>query len=125
MITHLLPVGLRGLTAVVLGGIFIRWAITGAAAATLMIGMVVGAGWFALDRCKVYSPDHMLLTFFVCVFCGALLHVLSRLQPEALPASAETCLWQGRPSLGAGSKAVLPAAAAVIGVFIVLYAFFR
>ena len=112
------------ITAVVLGGVFTRWATARAAAATLMIGMAVGAGLFALDWYKVYNPDYMLMTFFNCVFCCALLYALSRRQPETLSAAAETCIWQGWPSMGAGSKVVLPAAVAVIGVFIVLYACF-
>ncbi len=112
------------ITAVVLGGIFTRWATARAAAATLIIGMCVGALIFALDWFKIYNPDYMLMTFFNWVACFVFLYLVSRQWPETLSPAAETCLWQGWPSLGAGSRVVLPAAAGVIGIFIVLYACF-
>jgi len=109
------------ITAVVLGGIFTRWATARAAAVTLVLGMGAGMSFFLLDWFKLFSPDYMLATFFNFVGCFLLLYLLSAMKPVPLSAAAESCIWPGWRTIGSGSRVVLPTAVAVICVFIALY----
>jgi SSS family solute:Na+ symporter len=111
------------ITAVVIGGIFTRWATARAAAATLIVGMLLGATCFALDWFKVFNPDYMLMTFLNCVACFGLLYWISRRWPEQLSPVAETCVWQGWRSPEINARVCIPAAG-VICVFVTLYVCF-
>jgi SSS family solute:Na+ symporter len=101
------------ITAVVIGGIFTRWATARAAAATLILGMFVGVTFFALDWFKVFNPDYMLMTFLNCVACFGLLYFISRQWPERLSSTAETCVWQGWRSPEMNARLLIPAAGVV------------
>lgn len=81
--------------------------------------MCSGIMLFVLDWFKVITPDYMLIAFVNFLLCIAVLYALSRWNQEILPESAGTCIWEGWRSTK--SKVVLPAAAAVVCVFIALY----
>lgn len=112
------------ITAVVLGGMFTRWATARAAAMTLTVGMFVGATLFSLDWFDVFHPDYMLVTFVNCVGCLVLLFLVSKNRPEALTQEAASCIWR-HADLGDKPSRVLIPAAAVVGIFLVLYVYFR
>ncbi len=111
------------ITAVVLGGVFTRWATARAAVATLIFGMCSGMALFLSDWFNLYKPDYMLATFFSCALCMAVLYVISRWKPETLSPLAETCIWSKTRGNGA-PLIVLVSAAAVLCVFTVLYVYF-
>jgi SSS family solute:Na+ symporter len=111
------------ITAVVIGGIFTRWATARGAAWTLAAGITIGAIFFVLDWREIYKPDYMLTTFFNCIACFTVLFILSVQKPDALSAEAEGCLWRGARASDL-TKGVLVPAVCVVCVFVALYAFF-
>ena len=111
------------ITAVVIGGIFTRWATARAAAATLVIGMCSGTTLFLLDWFNVFKPDYMLTTFISCIFCFTVLYLFSRHRPESLSPVAETCIWSKAALLAEPYSMLIPAAT-VLCIFIGLYAYF-
>ena len=111
------------ITAVVIGGIFTKWATARAAAATLIIGMCAGTTLFLLDWFHLFKPDYMLTTFISCAMCFIALYLFSKLHPETLSQIAETCIWS-KATLIAEPFSVLLPAVAVLCVFIALYACF-
>lgn len=111
------------ITAMVRGGLFTRWATARAAAFTLIVGMCMGTTVFALDWFGLFRPDYMLTSFVSCIVCIAALYVVSRLSPEKLPATGESCLWWPSDA-GAQPRRVLIPAAAVLCVYAALYAWF-
>lgn len=108
------------ITAVVIGGIFTRWATARAAAITLVTGMFMGAALFIDDWFHIFHLDYMMVTFLGCVGCLLLLYTLSRQKPEILSSAAESCIWPGwrNPAINSG---VLIPAGAVLAVFVSLY----
>ena len=112
------------ITAVVLGGIFTRWATARAAAVTLVLGMCGGIGAFLLDWFDVFRPDFMLASFLSCMVCFLVLYLVSRQKPEPLSLLAEGCIWRPENLHGRSSPMLLPAAA-VLCVFAALYVVFR
>lgn len=111
------------ITAVVLGGIFTRWATARAAIWTLAIGMCNGAILFAIDWLRIFNLDYMLVTFFNCLACILVLFCFSWWKQEALTTSAEMCIWQGwRTAIT--SRAMLVSAVTVLCAFTGLYIWF-
>lgn len=120
LISYMAP----SITAVVIGGIFTRWATARAAVSTLIFGMCSGVILFLCDWFKIITPDYMLVAFVNFLFCIVVLYALSRWNQQILPESAETCIWEGWRSTRLKSKVVLPAAITVVCVFVALYARF-
>lgn len=112
------------ITAVILGGIFTRWATARAAATTLIVGMLAGGVLFALDWFKIFSPDYMLATFVNCLLCFLFLFLVSRAKPEELPKRAHDCIWEGWRWTLHQSSGSLVSMGAAFTVFVVLYVIF-
>jgi SSS family solute:Na+ symporter len=122
------------ITAVFLLGVFWRRASGKAAYLTLVVGALLGGVVFVLDWYKKdthWSMNYMMAAFYLCVFCGLLMAIASRLFPEPLNEEARLLVWerwyaplQGE-SHGRGLANYRVASAAVFVAFVALYIAFR
>jgi SSS family solute:Na+ symporter len=127
-------------------GVFWKRATGRAAFLALWLGAVLGIGIFFLDMFKVssgwdqviawhklwtgYELTSMFASFYLCVFCGLIVVVASRLSPEPLKEEAKPLVWEDwREPLrgeahghGLGNYRILSAVVCV--TFVVLYLVF-
>jgi len=119
------------ITAVFLLGVFWARASGRSAFVTLVAGMGLGLVAFYLDWSGLYRGDFMLIAFLLLAGCLLLMAVTTWLLPEPLKAEARPLVWADwREPLrghegGRGLGNYRVAAAAVLAVFVLLYALFR
>lgn len=119
------------ITAVFLVGAFWKGASGKAAFITLVVGMLLGFGAFLLDWNAIYRGDFMLVAFFLCVMCMAILIAVSLLFPEPLKAEARLLVWDNwrEPLQGNATRGGLGdyrmVAALAFATFVILYLIFR
>jgi SSS family solute:Na+ symporter len=122
------------ITAVFLLGVFWRGASGKAAHLTMVVGALVGGVIFVLDWFKDstgWNLNYMMAAFYLCVFCGVLMAVASRLFPEPLKEEARPLVWEKwyaplrGETQGRGLANYRVASAAVFTIFVILYIIFR
>jgi SSS family solute:Na+ symporter len=121
-------------TAVFVVGVFWQGCSGRAAYLTLVVGAMLGAAAFFLDKFKSYtgwSIHFMMASFYLFVLCVALLVVASRLMPEPVKEEARPLIWEDwrEPlrggSHGAGLRDHRILAALIAATFVALYIVFR
>jgi len=92
------------ISAVFVLGLFWHKASSTGAIITLWIGFVAGFITFLMDWFREFTHwnvPSMLMTFYLFVFCCAILTLVSFWKPQALSAEAEKVVWRGfRDALG-------------------------
>jgi SSS family solute:Na+ symporter len=118
-------------TAVFLLGIFWKRASSKSAFVTLIAGIILGFITFYLDWNNIYRGDFMLMAFWLCVACFAIMVATTFIFPEALKAEAQSLVWQNwhepfrGETGGHGLGNYRLASAAVLVVFVTLYLIFH
>jgi SSS family solute:Na+ symporter len=122
------------ITAVFLLGVFWKKASGKAAFLTLVVGALLGTVVFFLDwyeKSTGWHLNYMMASFYLCVFCGLLMIVASKLYPEPLKPEARALVWDDwrEPLVGKvegwGMGNYRVASAVVVATFIALYVIFR
>lgn len=118
------------ITAVFLLGVFWKRASGRAAFITLVAGMTLGAVAFVLDWNNLYRGDFMLIAFLLLVACLVIMSVTTLLFPEALKEEAIPLVWENwseplRGKCGSGLSDCRILSAAILVIFVALYAVFR
>lgn len=119
------------ITAVFVLGVFWKRASGKSALITLLAGMTLGAGMFVVDWKGIYKGDFMLTAFLLLTACVGIMVATTFLFPEPLKEEARPLVWEDwrEPLRAAPGERGLGhyrlAAAAVLGVFVVLYMIFH
>jgi hypothetical protein len=101
-----------------------------AAFITLISGIILGFITFYLDWNNIYRGDFMLMAFWLCVACFAIMVAATLVFPETLKAEAEPLVWKNwrepfrGETGGRGLGNYRLASLAVLIVFVTLYLVF-
>jgi SSS family solute:Na+ symporter len=118
------------ITAVFLVGVFWSRPSGKAAFMTLITGMFLGTTIFILDWTGIYRGDYMLIAFFLCVLCIAMMAASSYIFPEPFKEEARPLIWQDwsepiRQRCGSGLSDYRLLSGLVVTGFVILYVVFR
>jgi SSS family solute:Na+ symporter len=135
------------ITAVFLFGVFWKHATARSAYAALVLGNGIGVVIFFLDLFKEHTGwnlvieghrhligielTSMITSFYLCVLCGAIIVIVSRLFPQPLKEEARLLVWEDwraplrGEALGRGLGNYRVLSFVVVATFVVLYVVFR
>lgn len=130
IISHIAP----PVTCVFLLGVFWKRANSVSAQWTLLIGAVVGVSVYSLNKLGVDTPlkeiPFMMMAFYLFVFCCFVQIVITLASRQAVPESSAQLCWESplAPLRAKGWSGILNfkfLAAALLGVMVILYYYFR